>query len=139
MTCNLLNTNDDYRILNKNFTQIASVECQINFKISETQPEFILSVTNNFNYIFYNNKYYYVTDKKIDKNKMIVSTIIDTLSTYKNNLLNCFVLAKRTGNKSGIENDTNVLINTNQVWYDVQKIGELTNNLNNKRYVGGIL
>lgn len=70
----------------------SGVEFEINLKesCSMDNPTFLLSVEEfPYNYILYNNVYYWVTDTRyIRNNLMEISASIDVLATYRHDILN---------------------------------------------------
>lgn len=90
----LYNCTDDERKISKSLSNGKSVNVFLKSQnTSNIGPSFIFSNINdidNYNYVFYNNMYYYIRDVVIKQNNVVeVNCEIDHLMSYKDDILAC--------------------------------------------------
>lgn len=95
-TVNFLNCTQDPRTFPKTLHPVKTgVSCQIKGSINVLYPQFIIKydatlLSNNANYVTWNNKCYYITDIELDSaNQMVISCAIDVLNTYSSEIKAC--------------------------------------------------
>lgn len=98
----LYSNSGDLRQLNKNLTHIANVTAELTDSVSVTDPALKLVLNNNVlsaNYFYipaWNAYYYYSKKPDIEGGTVIIYGSIDRLQTFKNQILNSYVIAARS-------------------------------------------
>lgn len=99
-----LNSSDE-RVLNKNLTEKLTLS---NFKYKDDtniiKPSIIVAYDSRIfesNYVYLSDfkRYYYITNKTVSQQRVIIDLEIDVRKTYENYLLNCDVIVSRQENK----------------------------------------
>jgi hypothetical protein len=117
--------NDDVRVINKTFNQRITKSCEINYPCEELKPSLIfsrdvLAKSDNYAFIPYFNKYYFLSPPIYEGKKVIVNCTVDLLYTYAAELqeIPCTVIRTEKGATDIIDNT--YPINTNNYFINAQ-------------------
>ena len=103
---NFLTTTDDNRKVSKNYTvNISNVGCDIYDSCDLYNPTLIVKsnsvISSNYLYIPNFNRYYFITDKNLDKAGItVINCECDVLMSFKNDILNSTQLVIRSADTS---------------------------------------
>lgn len=123
----LYNNKSDNRELNKNITEVSTIDVSLYLDTNVLSPVFkVKNFNNNSNYIYVPNldRYYYINNYTLSNQCVYLHCSVDVLMTYKKDILNTTCLVSRSEydyNDNII--DTLVPITENNV-YTVKKFGE---------------
>lgn len=98
MTAILYNNVSDNREINKNITEITSIELTLYLDTNILNPVFkVKTFNNNGNYLYVPtlNRYYYINNYTLSNQCVYLHCSVDVLMSYKNTILNSEVLVYR--------------------------------------------
>ena len=98
MTAILYNNVSDNREINKNITEIASIDLTLYLDTNVLNPVFKLKTfNNNGNYLYVPslNRYYYINNYTLSNQCVYLHCSVDVLMSFKNQILNNTYLIKR--------------------------------------------
>ena len=127
MTAILYNNTSDSREINKNLTELTTINITLYLDTNVTNPVFKLkNFINNANYMFVPDlhRYYYINNYTLSNQCVYLHCSVDVLTTYKTEILNTECLISRSENDYN-DNivDTLAPITENTV-YTVKNFGE---------------
>ena len=127
MTAILYNNVSDSRKINKNLTELSTINITLYLDTNVTTPVFkVKNFINNANYMFVPDlhRYYYINNYTISNQCVYLHCSVDVLETYKTEILNSECLISRSENDYN-DNivDTLAPITENTV-YTVKNFGE---------------
>ena len=105
MQVTLYNNSSDPRYLNKNITQLKTVQCKLLEPTDHLEPSLTFEKDNyvlqaNYMYIPDLGRYYYIIDIIFETNNRIrVNTMVDVLMSYKDQLNNSYFIITRSSMK----------------------------------------
>lgn len=98
MTAILYNNVSDNREINKNITEISTIDLTLYLDTNVLNPVFkVKTFNNNGNYLYVPalNRYYYINNYTLSNQCVYLHCSVDVLMTYKNQILNNTYLIKR--------------------------------------------
>ena len=98
MTAILYNNVSDNREINKNITEITSIDLTLYLDTNVLNPVFkVKTFNNNGNYLYVPtlNRYYYINDYTLSNQCVYLHCSVDVLMSFKNQILNNTYLIKR--------------------------------------------
>ena len=127
MTAILYNNTSDSREINKNLTELSTINITLYLDTNVTTPIFkVKNFINNANYMYVSDlhRYYYINNYTISNQCVYLHCSVDVLETYKTEILNSECLISRSENDYN-DNivDTLAPITENTV-YTVKNFGE---------------
>ena len=127
MTAILYNNVSDNREINKNITEISTIDLTLYLDTNVLNPVFKLKMfNNNGNYLYVPtlNRYYYINNYTLSNQCVYLHCSVDVLMSYKTDILNATCLISRAENDYN-DNivDTLAPITGNTV-YTVKNFGE---------------
>ena len=127
MTAILYNNVSDSREINKNLTEISTINITLYLDTNVTTPVFkVKNFINNVNYMYVPDlhRYYYINNYTLSNQCVYLHCSVDVLETYKTEILNSECLISRSENDYN-DNivDTLAPITENTV-YTVKNFGE---------------
>ena len=127
MTAILYNNTSDSREINKNLTELSTINITLYLDTNVATPVFkVKNFINNANYMFVPDlhRYYYINNYTLSNQCVYLHCSVDVLMTYKNEILNSECLISRSENDYN-DNivDTLAPITENTV-YTVKNFGE---------------
>ena len=127
MTAILYNNTSDSREINKNLTELTTINITLYLDTNVTNPVFKLkNFLNNANYMYVPDlhRYYYINNYTLSNQCVYLHCSVDVLTTYKTEILNSECLISRSENDYN-DNivDTLVPITENTV-YTIKNFGE---------------
>ena len=127
MTAKLYNNVSDNREINKNITEISTIDLTLYLDTNVLNPVFKVKTFNNSgNYLYVPalNRYYYINNYTLSNQCVYLHCSVDVLMTYKTDILNSTCLISRAENEYN-DNivDTLAPITGNTV-YTVKNFGE---------------
>ena len=127
MTAILYNNKSDSREINKNLTELSTINITLYLDTNVINPVFKLkNFINNANYMYVSDlhRYYYINNYTISNQCVYLHCSVDVLTTYKTEILNSECLISRSENDYN-DNivDTLAPITENTV-YTVKNFGE---------------
>lgn len=127
MTAILYNTVSDSREINKNLTELSTINITMYLDTNVATPVFkVKNFINNANYMFVPDlhRYYYINNYTLSNQCVYLHCSVDVLTTYKTEILNSECLISRAENDYN-DNivDTLAPITENTV-YTVKNFGE---------------
>lgn len=140
MTAILYNNTSDNRNLNKDLTEISTIDVTLYIDTNLLKPVFKVKTFNiNANYIYVPNlgRYYYIDNCTLSNQCVYLHCSVDVLMSYKTELLNteCFVSRSETDYNDNIV-DTLAPITEDTV-YTVKNFGE--NIKTTEHYIIGVI
>ena len=128
MTNILYNNKSDNREINKNITEISTIDVTLYMDTDLLKPVFKVKTFNkNANYIYVPNlgRYYYIDDYTLSKQCVYLHCSVDVLMSYKTELLNmeCLISRSETDYNDNIV-DTLAPI-TEDTTYTVKNFGDI--------------
>ena len=127
MTAILYNNTSDSREINKNLTELSTINITLYLDTNVTTPVFkVKNFINNANYMYVPDlhRYYYINNYTLSNQCVYLHCSVDVLTTYKTEILNNECLISRSENDYN-DNivDTLAPITENTV-YTVKNFGE---------------
>ena len=127
MTAKLYNNVSDNREINKNITEISTIDLTLYLDTNVLNPVFkVKTFNNNGNYLYVPslNRYYYINNYTLSNQCVYLHCSVDVLMSYKTDILNTTCLISRAENDYN-DNivDTLAPITENAV-YTVKNFGE---------------
>ena len=114
MTAILYNNVSDNRKINKNITEISTIDLTIYLDTNVLNPVFkVKTFNNNGNYLYVPalNRYYYINNYTLSNQCVYLHCTVDVLMSYKNEILNSEVLVYRNESIKDLRlQDTNMPI-----------------------------
>ena len=140
MTAILFNNISDSREINKNLTELSTINITLYLDTNVVNPVFKLkNFINNANYMYVPDlhRYYYINNYTISNQCVYLHCSVDVLSTYKAEILNseCLISRSETDYNDNIV-DTLAPITENTV-YTVKNFGE--NIKTTEHYILGVI
>lgn len=127
MTAILYNNTSDSREINKNLTELSTINITLYLDTNVATPVFkVKNFINNANYMYVSDlhRYYYINNYTLSNQCVYLHCTVDVLETYKTEILNSECLISRSENDYN-DNivDTLAPITENTV-YTVKNFGE---------------
>lgn len=140
MTAILYNNTSDSREINKNLTELTTINITLYLDTNVTNPVFKLkNFINNVNYMYVPDlhRYYYINNYTISNQCVYLHCSVDVLMSYKTELLNteCLISRSETDYNDNIV-DTLAPITENTA-YTVKNFGE--NIKTTEHYILGVI
>lgn len=140
MTAILYNNTSDSREINKNLTELATINITLYLDTNVTNPVFKLkNFLNNANYMYVPDlhRYYYINNYTLSTQCVYLHCSVDVLMSYKTELLNteCLISRSETDYNDNIV-DTLAPITENTA-YTVKNFGE--NIKTTEHYIIGVI
>ena len=140
MTAILYNNKSDNREINKNITEISTIDVTLYMDTNLLKPVFkVKTFNNNANYIYVQNlrRYYYIDNYTLSNQCVYLHCSVDVLMSYKTELLNteCLISRSETDYNDNIV-DTLAPITEDTV-YTVKNFGE--NIKSTEHYILGVI
>lgn len=140
MTAILYNNNFDNKEMNKNITEISTIDVTLYMDTNLLKPVFkVKTFNNNANYIYVPDlgRYYYIDNYTLSNQCVYLHCTVDVLMSYKTELLNtdCLISRSETDYNDNIV-DTLAPITEDTV-YTVKIFGE--NIKNTEHYILGVI
>ena len=101
MTAILYNNVSDNREINKNITEITSIDLTLYLDTNVLNPVFkVKTFNNNGNYLYVSslNRYYYINNYTLSNQCVYLHCSVDVLMSYKTDILNSTCLISRAEN-----------------------------------------
>lgn len=127
MICTFYNTNDNINKINKTLTGSEQTTCDIINMTNIINPSIIVdSRYINKNYVYINDlsRYYFVKNITISNNMIIMQLEIDTLYTYRNEILNSTQYISRCEDYHFTETKDNLLQVTERKVITTKKVSD---------------
>lgn len=141
MEIKLYNNKSDSRYLNKDITEVVTLECEQKAPFTIESPNVIIrNRALNFNYCFipYFNRYYYIENIMVESGeRLLLSLKVDVLMSHKNSIKKSSCIASRSSSNYNlmIPDDAITFLDSSKI--ELRKIGSspFTHSVSGKNYI----